>query len=478
MKNLNLFKQRTRIVATIGPASSSVATIENLIKAGMNVARLNLSHGTSEEHSQYIKTIRSTAQRMGTRVAILIDLPGPKYRTGNLTGGKAVLKKGGDVVLTTRSVEGNASLVPVNLASLPQQVKAGNTILIDDGAIQLKVISTSADEVSCKVIVGGELTPRRGVVAPGMRVIGPYITKSLIGHIQFAINQRPDFIALSFVTQPEDIRQVREILEKASVRIPVISKIERGQAVDNFNKILKASDGIMVARGDLGVDIPLPRIPVVQKNIIKKCNRAGKPVITATQMLESMIKAARPTRAEVTDVANAIFDGSDAIMLSAETSVGRYPGQAVKIMAQIARETERHLPYAAIHTERKEWLTPQTEELISYNACHSAHELGAAAIVAFTSSGSTAHRVSKHRPKMPIIAITPSGEVCGRLLLSWGVQPFQTPDPATVDELFALATDITKKLGLAASGDLIVVTAGIPVGLTGSTNLLKVEKIK
>jgi pyruvate kinase len=477
MQNKHYFRQRTKIVVTIGPATSSAATIERLIKAGMNVARLNLSHGTASQHARYIRTVRRIARRLGTLVAILIDLAGPKYRVGSLSNDSAELKKGASVVLTTRRVTGNAGLIPVSLATFPRMLKAGDTILIDDGAFQLKVNAVGETEVESRVVVGGRLTPGRGIVVPGMPSTGPYLTRQLKEQLEFAAGQEPDYLALSFVGEPDDVEQVRAALGEKAAAIPIISKIERGQAVKNFDSLLAVSDAIMVARGDLGVDIPLPKIPLVQKEIIRKCNRAGKPVITATQMLESMILAARPTRAEVTDVANAIFDGSDAVMLSAETSIGKYPVGAVRMMAQIARETESRLPYESVHTERGQWLNPQTDEIIGYAASHSAHQLKAAAIVAFTQSGSTAQRVAKYRPRMPVIAMTPSRAVCGRVLLSWGVQPYQIAGPAAVDRIFAIAGRVVKELGLAQAGDLIVITAGIPIGIPGSTNLLKVETI-
>jgi pyruvate kinase len=296
-------------------------------------------------------------------------------------------------------------------------------------------------------------------------------------HIRFAIGQKPDYIALSFVDKQEHIEKVRAIMQKRDTQIPIIAKIERGVAVKSFDSILAVSDGIMVARGDLGVDIPLERIPLVQKEIIHKCNKAGKPVITATQMLESMVHAARPTRAEVTDVANAIFDGTDAIMLSEETSIGKYPVQAVRMMAKIAQNVEKALNYERILAEREKWLEHKTDELIGYSACHTAHWIGAVAIVAFTQSGSTAGRVSKYRPKVPILALTPSTTVAGRLLLRWGVYPLQIKGAKSVDELFAIGANLSKEVGVAKSGDLIVITGGIPVGVAGSTNLLKVETI-
>ncbi len=478
MQYTRFFRRLTKIVCTIGPASGSAVMIERLIKAGMNVARLNLSHGTGTEHAGYVQTIREVARRLAIPLAVLIDIPGPKYRTGSLSDGSAMLRKGAEVVLTTRQVEGNEEVVPVNLPDLPREAKVGNTVLIDDGALQLKVQSVSETDVKCKVIVGGLLTVGRGIVIPGMRASAPYVTSRLREYIDFAIEQEPDYIALSFVSSPEDVEQTRVILNQKNFNIPIIAKIERGQAVDSIDKILDVSDGIMLARGDLGVEIPLQKVPLVQKQIIKKCNRAGKPVITATQMLESMINAARPTRAEVTDVANAIFDGTDAIMLSAETSIGKYPVAAVRMMAQIAQETQGQLPYESMLAERSAWLGSETEEIISYDACHTAHQLGAVAIIAFTQSGSTAERVSKYRPRIPIIAMTPSRDVCGRLVLNWGVQSFQIAELSSVDELFAMGTRFSKALGLAKPGDLVVITAGIPIGVSGTTNLLKVERVE
>ena len=477
MPRIRLFSRRTKIVATIGPASSSATLIERLIKAGMDVARLNLSHGTHSDHALHIQTVRGLSQRLGRPVAIMMDLPGLKYRTGRLRDGLAILRKGAQVTLTTRQVEGDEKEVPVNLPTLPQDVKVGDTVLLDDGAMELRVLGTSGTEVQCRVVVGGRLTPGRGIVVPAMRTSSPFVTEALQAHIAFAVEQQPDYIALSFVRSPEDVEQTRDILKQKNSDIPIIAKIERGQAVASFDRILAASDGIMVARGDLGVDIPLEKVPLVQKQIINKCNRAGKPVITATQMLESMVNSTRPTRAEVTDVANAIFDGTDAIMLSGETSVGKYPVQSVRTMAKIARETERQLPYEHMLTERGTWLEPQTDEIISYNACHTAHQLGAVAIVATTQTGSTARRISKYRPRMPIIAITPNKPVCERLLLSWGVQVCLIAASSSVDELFATAAQLCKDLGVARSGDLIVITGGIPIGVTGTTNLLKVEKV-
>lgn len=478
MKRPRLFERRTKIVCTIGPATGSAAVIRQLIRAGMNVARLNLSHGTYREHARHIQTVRKLSRSLGIPVAILMDLPGPKCRTGKLKDGHARLRKGARVILSTRQMEGDSKVIPVSLPTLSQDIKVGDTVLLDDGAMQLKVLERQDTEVRCRVMVGGILTEGRGLVVPGMPSSGPFITDALRECISFAIKQQPDYVALSFVRNAEDVNGVRAMLHESDAGIPVIAKIERGVAVNRLDSILAASEGVMVARGDLGVDIPLEKVPLVQKKIIRKCNQAGKPVITATQMLESMVKAPRPTRAEVTDVANAIFDGTDAVMLSAETSIGKYPVQAVKMMARIARETEDTLPYEQILSERGRWLEQKTDELISYSACYTAHVLRAVALVAFTQSGSTTGRVSKYRPRMPILALTPDAVVLERLMLHWGVYPFQTAAPSSVEELFATGARLCKELGLARPGDLIVITGGIPIGVTGSTNLLKVEKIQ
>jgi pyruvate kinase len=477
MKSSSFFNRRTKIVVTIGPSTGSATRIEQLVKAGMNVARLNLSHGTYREHAHYIQNVRKLSSRLAVPIALLIDLPGPKYRTGKVKGGQVRLKKGAQVTLTTRQVESDARVISVNLATLPQNIKVGDVVLIDDGAIQLKVLDRQGSEVRCKVMVGGILTEGRGLVVPGMRTSGPFITDTLQKCISFAIKEHPDYLALSFVSNAEEIASVKAILRQNNADVPIIAKIERGVAVDQFDSILAASDGAMVARGDLGVDIPLEKVPLVQKEIIRKCNQAGKPVITATQMLESMVNAARPTRAEVTDVATAVFDGTDAVMLSAETSIGKHPVQAIKMMARIAREAEGGLPYERMLSETGSWLEKKTDELISYSACHTAESLGAVALVAFTQSGSTAGRVSKHRPRMPILAMTPDDVVLGRLMLRWGVYPFQIGRVSSVDELFATGARLCKGLGLAKPGDLIVITGGIPVGVAGSTNLLKVQSI-
>jgi pyruvate kinase len=479
MKKPLIHWRRTKIVCTIGPASGSEGMIRKLIEAGMDVARFNMSHGSLEEHAHYAELVRKVGHELGVEVAIMFDLPGPKYRIGNLAGGQVTLQRGEEVTFTERQVEGDATLLPVTLHPFSKNIKPGQTVLLDDGALQVRVLEINGTEVNGRVTVGGTLVQGRGVVVPGMPIPIPFVTEALRRLVLFAIEQRPDYIALSFISKTQDIIDVRHILDENGVDIPIIVKIEKREALKSFNGILKASDAIMVARGDLGVEIPLERVPLVQKEIIRKCNRAGKPVITATEMLQSMVASVRPVRAEASDVANAIFDGTDAVMLSAETSIGQYPVEAVKMMDRIAVETEKKFPYELALAERSSWVGNVTEELISYDACLTAHKLAARAIVAFTQSGSTAGRVSKYRPRPVILAIAP-GNICGRLVLRWGVHPFRmevVQAPGSVSDLFSTAAELVKSLGLTRTGDLIVVTGGIPLGKAGSTNLLKVEMI-
>lgn len=478
MSRPRLCTRRTKIVCTIGPATGSSGMIEKLVKAGMNVARLNLSHGTFEEHAAYVQTVKSASKRLGMVVAVLLDLPGPKYRTGKLKGHRAILKKGALLSLTSDQIEGDETRVSVNLPYLTKDARPGDTVLLDDGAIMLKIQRVEGNSVECRIKVGGILTEGRGLVVPGMRNSGPFVTDALRNALRFAVSQRPDYLGLSFVNTADDIVEARKLIAEHDGDLPIIAKIETGEAVKNFSGILVQSDGVMVARGDLGVEMPLERIPVLQKDVIQRCNRAGKPVITATQMLESMVKSSRPTRAETTDVANAIFDGTDATMLSEETSVGEYPIQAVAFMDRIARQAEKRLPFETALYRKKTWLSQKTEELISYDACLTAYNLNARAIVAFTSSGSTAARVSKYRPHTTVLAMTHDEKTCRRLMLYWAVQPVQIDSPSSISALFAKAVALAKESGLAKPGDLLVITGGVPLGLVGTTNLLKVELVR
>ena len=469
-------RRKTKIVCTIGPASGSLPTIQELIQTGMNVARLNFSHGTHEEHAGYIRAIRTAASKLNIPVAILQDLSGPRIRTGVLKEKAVRLRQGANFILTTRKVIGTEHEVSVNLPGLLESVKLGDVIFLDNGAIKLTVADTTPTDVKCSVIIEGILGEEKGINVPGVNLKIPSFTDKDVRDLLFGVEQGVDFVALSFVREAGDVLRVRKFLDERKADIPIIAKIEKWEAWENLDEIVAAANGVMVARGDLGVEIPLERVPLVQKEIIKRCNRAGKPVITATQMLESMIDSPFPTRAEVTDVANSIFDGTDAIMLSGETAEGCYPVEAVKMMAQIALETEAALPYTKLLLDKGADLEPQTDDAISYAACHIAHQLEAVAIVAFTSSGSTARRVAKYRPRVPILATTPSPNVMRRLLLSCGVYPYEVAKPSTVDHLFAQGVKLSLETEAAKKGDLIVITAGIPIGIPGATNLLKVQR--
>lgn len=474
--DLNTFR-KTKIICTIGPASEPAQMIKKLALAGMNIARLNFSHGTHKQHAANIETIRRVSSQLDLPMAILQDLPGPKLRTGRLKEGKVWLKGGDDFTLTSKNIIGDKRAVSVNLLSLPRDVTPDDTIFLNDGAIKLEVISTSDSDVRCKVIVGGVLTEQRGINIPGVRLSIPPITKKDLSHLVFGLKHGVDFVALSFVREASDVLQARHFLQAKGANTPLIAKIEKHEAVNNIDEIIAGADGIMVARGDLGVEMPLKKVPLVQKEIISKCNRIGKPAIVATQMLESMVHSPYPTRAEVSDVANAIFDGADAVMLSEETAAGEYPEEAALTMATVAIETETALPYHRILSQKMENVIPQTDDAISYAACHIAEQLGAAGILAYTTSGSTAQRVAKYRPKSPILAMTPRDSVRRKLALYWGVHSYKVPEYASVEEVFQQGANLAVKLGLARSGDLIVVTAGVPLGVQGSTNMLKVQKI-
>lgn len=473
----NYLSRRTKIVCTIGPSSNSALVISDLLKTGMEVARINFSHGSYRQHARYINTIRRTARQLGLPVAIMQDLPGPKDRTGKMKEGGVVLTAGDEFTLTTRPVLGDEHQVSVDLPDLPRHVKLGNMIFLSDGIIKLEVIAVSTSDIKCKIINGGRLSDNQGVNVPGATFSATSITEDDWRHLEFGFKHKVEFVAISFVKEAEDILKVRRFLREKGATSMLIAKIERREALDNLDEILEVADGVMVARGDLGIDIPIQKVPIAQKRIIQKCNRLGKPVIVATQMLESMVDSPRPTRAEVTDVANAIFDGADAVMLSEETAIGKYPVEAVSMMAQVALEAEAALPYDEILANKGKDLQSETDDAISYVACHTAHQLGAVAIIAFTSSGSTARRVAKYRPEVPILAITPSQVIRRQLLISWGVHSFQAASTSRILNLFAQGARVARESGLAKDGDLVVITGGVPVGIAGGTNLLKVEKL-
>lgn len=470
-------KHRTKIICTIGPASGSPAVIEGLIRAGMNIARLNFSHGTYEDHLGYMQAVRQASEKLAVPVGILQDLPGPKMRIGKFREDPVHLEEGAEFTITARRIIGDAHAVSAIVPNLSRSVKPGDAVILGDGEIELEVMGVRGGDVRCRVVSGGELRSHKGITLPGVNLAVPALTDRDIKDLLFGLEHGVDYVAVSFVRHPEDILRARRVLQRKGADVPIIAKIEKREAWKNLDRIIEVCDGVMVARGDLGLEIPIQKVPLAQKEIIRKCNRAGKPVITATQMLDSMVDSPVPTRAEVTDIANAIFDGTDALMLSNETAIGRYPVKAARMMAQIALETEAALPYRERLSDRGGDLEPQPDDAISYAACHAAHQLGAVAIVAFTTSGSTARRVSKYRPAVPILAKVTDARVTRRALLYWGVYPYEGPAPTTVDELFDQAVDLSLKTGVARRGDLIMITAGTPLAVPGTTNILKVERI-
>ncbi|UYZ12697.1 pyruvate kinase [Brevibacillus sp. WF146] len=469
--------RKAKIVCTIGPASESVETLKKLIHAGMNVARLNFSHGSHEEHAARIANIRQAAEETGKQVAILLDTKGPEIRTGMLAVDAVELQEGGTIVLTTEDVPGTAERVSITYADLPRDVKKGDTILIDDGLIGLTVEAVEGHEIVCRIKNGGTLKSKKGVNVPGVKINLPGITEKDAQDIEFGIRQGVDFIAASFVRKASDILEIREILERHGVRIDIIAKIENQEGVDNVDEILAVSDGLMVARGDLGVEIPAEEVPLVQKKLIKKCNELGKPVITATQMLDSMQRNPRPTRAEASDVANAIFDGTDAIMLSGETAAGKYPVESVETMNRIALRAEQELNYREILYNQALQKQVTITDAISQAVANAALDLDAAAVITATESGHTARMVSKYRPKAPIVAVTPHADVVRRLALVNGVYPVLGPMANTTDEMLEMSVQQALEAGYVRHGDLVVITAGVPVREVGTTNLMKIHVI-
>ncbi|MCK4309296.1 MAG: pyruvate kinase [Candidatus Atribacteria bacterium] len=470
--------RRTKIVCTIGPASGSYKLIEELIKKGMDVARLNFSHGSYREHFQVIEHIRRASLKIDKPVAILQDLGGPKIRIGKIEKEPIFLKEGFSFILTNREVAGDEQEVSVTFPSLLQKVKKEDCIFLADGSLELKVEELTPTDIKCRVIRGGKLSSHKGINIPDVSVDISSLTEKDFQDILFGIKNKVDFIGLSFIRRTEDVLRARKILQENKAEdISLIAKIEKREAVDNLKEIIEVSDGVMIARGDLGVEIPLENVPMVQKNIIKKCNTVGKPVITATQMLESMVDRPRPTRAEVTDVANAILDGTDAIMLSGETAVGKYPLEAIEIMDKIALKAEAAINYEKILSERALSVKPTNPDAISHATCQVALDLKAKAIVTFTFSGSTARMVSRYRPSVPIIGASTQDSTVKKLTLSWGVYPFKTEELEDTDDMIARSRKVALETGLVKEGDKIIITAGIPFRIPGTTNLLKVETL-
>lgn len=472
--------RKTKIVCTIGPASESVDQLVQLMEAGMNVSRLNFSHGSHEEHGARIKSIREASEKTGKKVGILLDTKGPEIRTNNMENGAIELVSGQECIVSMKEVLGTPEKFSVTYERLIEDIHTGAKILLDDGLIGLEVISIDKanNEIKTKVLNSGTLKNKKGVNVPGVSVKLPGITEKDAQDILFGIEQGVDFIAASFVRRATDVLEIRQLLEDNNgSHIQIIPKIENQEGVDNIDEILEVSDGLMVARGDLGVEIPAEEVPLVQKELIKKCNALGKPVITATQMLDSMQRNPRPTRAEASDVANAIFDGTDAIMLSGETAAGQYPVEAVQTMHNIASRAEQALNHKELLSARIKDIDHNITDAIGQSVAHTALNLEVNAIITPTESGHTARMISKYRPKAPIVAVTSNEQVVRRLALVWGVYPQLGQKAETTDEMLSIAVDQSVYSGLVTHGDLVVITAGVPVGEAGTTNLMKIHVV-
>lgn len=472
--------RKTKIVCTIGPASESEEMLEKLMNAGMNVARLNFSHGSHEEHKARIDSIRKVSKKLGKTIGILLDTKGPEIRTHDMKDGLIVLEKGKEVIVSMSQVEGTPEKFSVTYEDLINDVQIGSYILLDDGLVELQVKDIDKDkgEVKCDILNTGELKNKKGVNLPGVKVNLPGITDKDAADIKFGIKEDIDYIAASFVRRPSDVLDIREILEQENNdNITIFPKIENQEGIDNIEEILEVSDGLMVARGDMGVEIPPESVPIVQKDLIRKCNKLGKPVITATQMLDSMQRNPRATRAEASDVANAIYDGTDAVMLSGETAAGQYPEEAVKTMRNIAISAEAAQDYKKLLSDRTKLVETSLVNAIGVSVAHTALNLNVKTIVAATESGSTAITISKYRPHSDIIAVTPSEHTARQLALVWGAYPVVKKGRKTTDDLLnnAVATAVaTEKVG---NGDLIIITAGVPTGEKGTTNMMKLHLV-
>ncbi|NLO84157.1 MAG: pyruvate kinase [Clostridiales bacterium] len=471
----NSFQRKTKIVCTLGPSTEDDAVLRELILSGMNVARLNFSHGTHETHLNNIHRIQKMREELNLPIAIMLDTKGPEIRLESFEKGKVELVKGQTFTLVTKSIVGNNERASITYPDLPKDIHEGTVILMDDGLISMKVRNLTATEIVCVVDNGGWISDRKSVNVPDVDLGMPYISQKDREDIAFGIKHGVDFVAASFTRSAADILEVRKIFsEEGHANINIIAKIENMQGVQNIDDILRVTDGIMVARGDLGVEIPLEQVPVIQKMLIHKVYSSGKQVITATQMLDSMMKNPRPTRAEATDVANAIYDGTSAIMLSGETAAGLYPIEAVRTMARIAMSAERDINYQKRFKERESDYNTDVTNAISHATCTSAQDLGAAAILTVTKGGRTARMISKYRPSSPIICCTTDETVCRQLNLSWGVVPLMIKEVTNTDGLFESAVEAGVEAGLLKDGELVVMTAGVPLGVSGTTNLMKV----
>lgn len=471
--------KKTKIIATIGPATESREVFEQLVENGLNIARLNFSHGGFEEQLPRIQMIKAFREETGKQIGILLDTKGPEIRTKTFKNGEVELIKGNHFTLTTKEVEGDETICSITYERLPQDVKTGDKILVNDGIIVLKVLEVGETDILCEVISGGRVKDKRGVNVPGIKTQLPAITDKDIKDIEFGIENGVDFIAASFIRSAEGVRQIKEILERNDAKhIQVISKIECYEALENLDEIIEESYGIMVARGDLGVEIETCKLPIIQKMIIEKCNVAGKPVITATHMLDSMINNPIPTRAEVTDVANAVYDGTDAVMLSGETTIGKYPVETVRYMSEIAKEAEKARKYSSILREKSKYKNQSIADTVSYATCVSAHDLNAKAIICPTTSGFTAGMVSKFKPEAPIYAFVGSEQVQRKLLLYSGVESVLYKKQEDVEKMIGEAVRILKEKNCIETGDITVITAGLPYIKKRNTNMMKIHIVE
>jgi pyruvate kinase len=469
--------KKTKIICTIGPASNNEETVRELMKQGMNASRHNFSHGTHETHKENMDLVKKVRKDLNNHIAILLDTKGPEIRTGDFKDDKVELVEGKNfTVVCGQEILGDETKCSITYKGLWKDVEIGDQILIDDGLVGLEVVEIEGSNIHTVVRNSGFVSNHKGINVPGVAINLPALTEKDISDLKFGVKMNVDMVAASFIRKSSDVLSIKKVLtESGGEDILIFSKIENREGVDNIDEIIKFSDGIMVARGDLGVEIPTEEVPLVQKMIIKKCNKVGKPVITATQMLDSMMRNPRPTRAEASDVANAILDGTDAIMLSGETASGKYPAESVNTMARIAKRVEGEMDYEKILKDKSKEIANNVPEAISLATCSSAMTLKAKAIITPTQSGSTSRKVSKYRPKSSIIAVTPHEEVARRLALNWGVVPVVAPKAETTDEIINMSVDCSLEAGYLEKGDLVIIAAGIPANYVGSTNMMKVH---
>lgn len=468
-----MISRRTKIVATLGPASAGPEKIRALLEAGMNVARINCSHGTLKEHEQTIRHVRSVASDLGLHVPVLLDLAGPKMRIGSFAKGSVTLEPGGNITLTKRPITGDGAAVSVNYPPLVDDVQPGDRVLMGDGEIELRVLSKTDTDVTCEVITGGELMSNKGINAPGVKLRERVPTKKDLEDVLFGIEQDVDWFALSFVRTVEETQALRDFIRENGSDIPIVVKLEKKEALDHLEDIMRSSDALMIARGDLGLEVPIEEVPLIQKDVIKLAIPRNKPVIIATQMLETMINNPRPTRAEAADVANAVFDGTDAVMLSGETAVGRYPARAVAMMSKLAAASESRIDYTYKFRHTEVHAHDSIPEAVAYAACHTAIETRAKLIICCTRTGLTASYVSRYHPPARIVAASPSRSTLARTMLFWNTHPVLIDFAGDTDRLIESAKSAVLETGLAEKGDRVVVVAGVPIADPGTTNMIK-----